>query len=69
MATGKSKVNPDLEKMLSGLLKQAMAKPTGTDTDMSLTDKMKIIDRCLKLEGIKAKMEDSGYGSGFESDD
>jgi hypothetical protein len=37
----------------------------------SLTDKMKILDRALKLEAIKLKIADEGWGSGLldDSDD
>lgn len=62
----KSSVNPDLEKMMSALLKEATAKDADGKPVMSLTDKMKVIDRCLKLEMIKSKLQDEGYGSGFD---
>lgn len=42
-----------------------MLKLTDTDPDASLTDKMKIVDRILKLEAIKAKMDDDTEGDFF----
>jgi hypothetical protein len=35
------------------------------DAEASLTDKMKVIDRALKLEQIKLKIIDEEYGTGF----
>ena len=57
-------INPDLEKAISELLKSTM-----TDPMASLTDKAKIIDRALKLEQLKAKINDDEWGSGFMADD
>jgi hypothetical protein len=63
----KNGLSADLEKMLSGMLKEAMEPATQLKAAMSVTDKMKVIDRCLKFESIKAKMEDGGgFGSGFD---
>ena len=56
----KSRIDPALEKAISKLLKDTMASD-----EASLSDKVKIIDRALKLEAIKHKMVDEGYGSGF----
>ena len=53
-------INSELEKAISELLKATMLDPTAT-----LTDKTKIIDRALKLEALKAKMNDDEWGSGF----
>jgi len=69
MATQKSsKVNPELEKLLAELLKEAKSKGTLEKPAMSLTDKMKIIDRVIKVEAIKAKMSEDSYGSGFSDE-
>lgn len=57
-------INPDLEKAISDALKAVMV-----DSTASITDKMKVIDRALKLEALKAKMQDDEWGSGFLSDD
>lgn len=72
MATDKGKINADLDKAMAQLLKDATANPKkGADgvlpAPMSLTDKMKIIDRVLKWEAIKAKLGDEEYGSGFKT--
>ena len=53
-------VNPDLDDAISELLKQVMA-----DSEASLTDKCKVIDRALNLEKIKQKVTDDEYGTGF----
>jgi hypothetical protein len=69
MATkSSSKVNPELEKLLAELLKEAKAKGSPEKPAMSLTDKMKIIDRVIKVEAIKAKMAEESYGSGFQEE-
>ena len=60
MSKKKTGVNPDLEKAISDLLKATMLDPTA-----SLTDKTKILDRALKLEALKAKMDQDEWGSGF----
>jgi hypothetical protein len=39
------------------------------DSTASITDKTKVIDRALKLEAIKLKMNDDEWGSGFTLDD
>lgn len=57
-------INPELEKAIADLLKQVM-----NDPQCSLTDKVKVLDRSLKLEALKAKMSDDEYGSGFFGDD
>jgi hypothetical protein len=53
-------INPELEKALNELLKQVMADPTAT-----ITDKMRVADRALKLEALKLKDSDSEWGAGF----
>jgi len=57
-------INPALEKAIGKLLEETVADPTAT-----LTDKMKIIDRSLKLEALKLKVSDDAWGSGFFDDD
>ena len=58
-------INPDLESAINGMLSQMEANP-----DWSLTDKMKIIDRALKLEAIKLKADSDDWGAGlFDSPD
>ena len=53
-------INPELEKALNELLKQVMADPTAT-----ITDKMRVADRALKLEALKLKDSDAECGAGF----
>ena len=60
-----SKISPQLTKMITDLMTEVM-KPQG---NYSLTDKVKVADRGLKLEAIKAKLDDSGYGTQFTDDD
>jgi len=58
-------LNPDLEKAISEMLKQAMS-----DASMEPDLKLKIIDRAINLEKIKQKIQDDSYGTGFfESED
>jgi len=53
-------INPDLDKFISDLMKQVM-----NDPDASVTDKVKVLDRALKLEALKMKDADDAWGSGF----
>ena len=57
-------LNPELEQAVSTLLKQVMS-----DSQASLTDKTKVLDRALKLEQIKQKISDDEWGKGFYNDD
>ena len=57
-------INPALEKAINELMAVVMADPTA-----SITDKMKVIDRALKLEALKMKDADEGYGAGLFGDD
>jgi hypothetical protein len=57
-------INPELESAISVMLTQVM-----NDSTASITDKTKVIDRALKLEAIKLKMNDDEWGSGFTLDD
>ena len=53
-------INPELESAIGILLKQVMIDDTA-----SITEKMKVIDRALKLESIRLKVSDDEWGSGF----
>jgi len=53
-------INPELEKAINTMLAEVMVDSTAT-----ITDKTKVIDRALKLEAIKMKMQDDEWGSGF----
>jgi len=57
-------INPDLEKAISDLLRQVMS-----DSETTLTDKAKIIDRALKLEAIRLKVQDDSWGAGLFGDE
>ena len=64
MAKKQKGINSDLEQAISDMLKAVMVDPTA-----SITDKTKVIDRALKLEAIKLKMEFDEWGSGFANVD
>ncbi len=53
-------INSELEVAIAQLLRDVMSDPTAT-----ITDKVKVLDRSLKLEALKAKMSDDEWGSGF----
>ena len=59
-----ARVDPKLKKFINKLMTDAM-----NDQEASLTDKVKVIDRALKLAAIEAKFDDGGYGTGFNNDD
>ena len=64
MAKKSKGINPELEAAISNTLKAVM-----NDSMASVTEKMKVIDRALKLEAIKLKMESDDWGSGFSTSD
>lgn len=64
MAKKSKGINPELEAAISNTLKAVM-----NDSMASVTEKMKVIDRALKLEAIKLKMSDDEWGSGFSLDE
>ena len=53
-------INPDLDKFISDLMRQVL-----NDPEASVTDKVKVLDRALKLEALKMKDSDDAWGSGF----
>ena len=57
-------IDPALERAIAKLLEQTISDP-----EASLTDKMKIIDRSLKLEALKLTVSDDAWGSGFFEED
>ena len=72
MAKSAAKVSSHLERAIKDLLKE-VSETTEDDKGKkvfkhSLTDRCKVIDRALKLEAIKMKADDSGYGTGFGDD-
>ena len=56
-------VSADLEAFVAALMKQARQK------DTPLEDQLKIVDRALKLEVLKAKLRNSAMGSAFGDDE
>ena len=55
-----------LREMLKEVTGRVRVRADGTVPEVfSLTDKMKVIDRVIKLAAIKAKLKDDEYGSGF----
>ena len=64
MSKKKTGINPELEKHINQLLTAVM-----NDGTASITEKMKVVDRALKLEQLKAKISDDEWGSGFMGDD
>jgi hypothetical protein len=64
MAKKDKGINPDLEAAINESLKMVMQDETA-----SITEKMKVIDRALKLEAIRLKLSDDEWGSGFATDD
>lgn len=58
-----TKLLDDLEAQINKLLISTMR-----DSEATLTDKMKVIDRGLKLAQIKAKIDDEDEGSSFNDD-
>lgn len=64
MAKKQKGINPELENAIAQMLVAVMSDPMA-----SITDKTKVLDRALKLEAIKLKMETDDWGSGFGMDD
>jgi hypothetical protein len=64
MSKKKIGINPELEKHINQLLTAVMMDETA-----SITEKMKVVDRALKLEQLKAKISDDEWGSGFMSEE
>jgi len=64
MSKKKIGINPELEKHINQLLSAVMIDDTA-----SITEKMKVVDRALKLEQLKAKISDDEWGSGFLTDE
>ena len=67
--TKKSSINPELDRYLKQLLEDVMRKPKAGEDEAkipSLTDRMKVIDRVIKWEAIKAKLNDGDWGAGFD---
>lgn len=60
----------EIEQALRKMLKEVMSKAKNDSGEVyTLTDKMKVADRLLKLAAVKAKMDDDEWGSGFQDDE
>ena len=57
-------ISPELEASIAKLLREVMADRTAT-----LTDRMKVIDRSLKLEAIRLKADTEDWGAAFAEDE
>jgi hypothetical protein len=64
MSKKKIGINPELEKHINQLLAAVMSDPVA-----SITEKMKVVDRALKLEALKQKADMDEWGSGFFGED
>jgi len=60
VATQAKGINPEVTKAVNKILKDVMK-----DSTASLLDKLKVIDRALKLEAIKQREDGDQWGSGF----
>ena len=70
MATSQKKAGfiQEIEKQLTEELKASRQKDKEGNYVMPSIERMRVVDRCLKLEAIKAKMGEAEYGSGFSDD-
>lgn len=57
-------VNPALEEAIGKMLKQVMA-----DDSVTISDRVKVLDRALKLEALKLRQDQDEWGSGFFTED
>ena len=53
-------INPALEKAMADMLSQVMSDPQAT-----LLDRMRVLDRAIKLEALKLREIEDSWGSGF----
>lgn len=63
---GPQSVNPKITRAINKLVDEVMKEPKEGETGPSLTDKMKVLDRALKHEAIRLKIQDSGEGGFFK---
>ena len=62
-------INPNLTQAINKMIREVMKEERlspGKQPKYSLTDKMKVLDRALKHEAIRLKVEDSGEGAFFQ---
>lgn len=67
--SSKPKIDAELEGLIKEMVKEARRAGTDKTPAMPVADKFKVIDRALKLELIKHKMDDDEFGTGFDTDD
>ena len=65
----KSALMIELEKSVKKLLTDVMKKHDDPKEAPSLTDKMKVIDRAIKLEALNQKLQGQEFGKGFFDND
>lgn len=56
-------VNPDVEDFVADLLEEVK-----NDETVPLEDKLKVLDRAIKVEALKLKAQDSDFGSSFDDE-
>lgn len=61
----KPKVNPAVERAVAKMLREVMATRKKGEEQVPLLDKLRVLDRALKLEAIKAKVQDDEDGAFF----
>ena len=59
-------VNPKITRAINKLVDEVMRDPKEGEVGPTLTDKMKVLDRALKHEAIRLKVQDSGEGDFFK---
>ncbi len=65
----KSSVDPALKAAIGKLLAEVMKEPKEGEPAPSITDKVKVIDRALKLALIESKLSEAMFGSNFDPPD
>lgn len=63
-----NKPNADIEAAMKALLKEVKNGKDSEGKTYSLTDKMRIMDRVLKWEAIKSKLDAPEWGANFGDD-
>lgn len=63
---GSGKVSEALEKAIAAEVEEISKKGDDGKFVHSVIDRMRVYDKALKLESIKAKLPDEDYGSKFK---
>ena len=61
--------NPAIDRAMKAMLKEITDGKNEDGEKYSLLDRMRLMDRVLKWEAIKTKMEGSDWGSEFDKDE